>query len=205
MAQELISLSDAFDPLRAAFEQAGIRYAVGGSWASTAFGEPRFTNDVDILAEFTAENLQGFLQFLPGTFYVDAEDALQAIRGGRPFNAIHIPTVLKFDFFPADSFPLGAEELDRALVLHDTGLSKGPARFVTPEDILLAKLHWFRLGHEASEVQWRDIEGVVRACSNNIDRDYLQRSADKLGVRSLLERALSAAWHEANGPGTSSP
>ncbi len=48
-----MSLAEAFEPLRDALERTGIRYAVGGSWASTAFGEPRFTNDVDILAELT--------------------------------------------------------------------------------------------------------------------------------------------------------
>jgi hypothetical protein len=41
----MISVSDAFSPLRSALEGAGIRYAIGGSWASAAFGEPRFTND----------------------------------------------------------------------------------------------------------------------------------------------------------------
>jgi hypothetical protein len=52
-----MSPADAFDILRAALEQGGIRYAIGGSWASTAFGEPRFTNDVDILADLTQENV----------------------------------------------------------------------------------------------------------------------------------------------------
>jgi hypothetical protein len=42
-----------------------LRFAIGGSWASTAFGEPRFTNDVDILADFTAETLDAFLDRLP--------------------------------------------------------------------------------------------------------------------------------------------
>lgn len=120
MAQALISVPDAFDSLRAALDRAGIRYAVGGAWASTAFGEPRFTNDVDILAELTPENLQAFLDCLPATFYVDAEEAQKSVRGGRPFNAIHIPTVLKFDLFPAASFPLGAGELDRAIVLENS-------------------------------------------------------------------------------------
>lgn len=45
--EELVSLADAFEPVRSALEQAGIRYAIGGSWASTAFGEPRFTNDIE--------------------------------------------------------------------------------------------------------------------------------------------------------------
>ena len=186
-----MSPADAFDLLRSALERAEVRYAVGGSWASTAFGEPRFTNDVDILAEFTAGNLESFLRNLPDTFYVDPEDALNAIRRGRPFNAIHMPTVLKFDFFPAGAFPLGVEELDRAVSLEDTGLSRGPVRYVTPEDILLAKLYWFRMGGDASEVQWRDIQGVVRSRATTLDREYLERGAAKLGVRDLLDRVLS--------------
>lgn len=185
-----MSPADAFDTLRSAMEQAGIRYAIGGSWASTAFGEPRFTNDVDILAELTQENLAVFLRHLGETFYSDAEEALNAIRRGRPFNVIHMPTVLKFDLFPASGFPLGSEELDRAVSLEDTGLSKGPAWFVTPEDILLAKLYWFKLGGEVSEVQWRDIAGIVRGCSAALDRSYLERAASELAVRDLLHRAL---------------
>ena len=71
-----MSPADAFEPLRCALEQAGIRYAIGGSWASTAFGEPRFTNDVDILFESTEQNLEWFLANLPDTFYIDATGAL---------------------------------------------------------------------------------------------------------------------------------
>jgi len=107
----MMSPADAFDLLRSALERAGVRYAVGGSWASTAFGEPRFTNDVDILAEFTEANLPEFLSFLPRTFYVDAEEAVNAFGHGRP-----------------------------------------PAPLVRPEDILLAKLCWYRLGSELSAV-----------------------------------------------------
>jgi len=187
----MMSPADAFDLLRSALERAGVRYAVGGSWASTAFGEPRFTNDVDILAEFTEANLPEFLSFLPQTFYVDAEEAVNALGHGRPFNVIHMDTVLKFDLFPSHAFPLGIEELDRAVVLEEPGLSRRPAPFVTPEDILLAKLYWYRLGSEVSEVQWRDIQGVVRGCAATLDYNYLERSAVKLKVRDLLKRALS--------------
>ncbi len=185
-----MSLADAFEPLRSALERAGIRYAIGGSWASTAFGEPRFTNDIDILGEFTEENVERFLDSLPDTFYVDAEEALAAIRNGRSFNAIYAPMAFKFDFFPAAAFALGIEELDRAIYLSDTGLAKGPAPFVTPEDILLAKLFWFRSGGDVSEVQWRDIRGIARTCADTLDHRYMQSSAVKLGVGDLLDKAL---------------
>jgi hypothetical protein len=52
-----MSAADAFEPVRAALEGAGIRYAIGGSWASTAFGEPRLTNDIDILAFTTGSSI----------------------------------------------------------------------------------------------------------------------------------------------------
>jgi hypothetical protein len=186
----MMSPADAFDILRAALEAAGIRYAIGGSWASTAFGEPRFSNNVDILADVTPQNLGVFLRHLPDSFYADGEEAMSAIRGGRSFNVIHMPTVLKFYLFPSSAFPLGREELDRAVLLEDTGLSKGRAWFVTPEDILLAKLYWFKLGGEVSEVQWRDVKGIVRACSATLDRGYLERAAAQLAIRKLLQRSL---------------
>lgn len=187
----MMSAGDAFVPLRGALERAGIRYAIGGSWASTAFGEPRFTNDVDILADFTAENQDLFLESLPKSFYADPEEARNAVRLGRPFNVIYMPTALKFDFFPARAFPLGMEELDRAVFLAGSGISEEPAPFVTPEDILLAKLHWFREGGGVSTVQWRDIQGVVRGRGATLDREYLEQCAMKLEVSGLLEKALS--------------
>ncbi|MCC7340223.1 MAG: hypothetical protein IT170_03980 [Bryobacterales bacterium] len=189
----MTSISQAFTPLRAALESSGVRFAVGGSWASTAFGEPRFTNDVDILADFTAENLGTFLGCLPEAYYADADEAFDAVRTGRPFNVIYMPLAFKFDFFTANAFPLGAQELDRAVFLGETGLSESPTPFVTPEDILLAKLHWYREGGERSEVQWRDIRGVVIASGARLDREYLFQSADVIGLGALLAKSLEEA------------
>jgi len=186
-----VSLADAFEPIRSALEQAGIRYAIGGSWASTTFGEPRFTNDIDILGEFTEANLPDFLRRLPDSFYFDADEAFSAIPRGRSFNVIYMPTAFKFDFFPAAAFALGRQELDRAIHISNTGLTEAPAPFVTPEDILLAKLFWFRSGADISEVQWRDLKGIARTCAGSLDNFYLQVNAQTLGVRDLLEKLLT--------------
>lgn len=183
-------VADAFFPLRRALEEARVRYAVGGSWASTAYGEPRFTNGVDILADLTEGNLNEFLIRLPKTFYADADEALRAVRLGRPFNVIYMPMAFKFDFFPAGAFAIGRQELDRAIYLPDTGLSETPAPFVTPEDVILDKLHWFKEGGGISEVQWRDIRGIIRGCGGRLDRKYLEQGASHLGLVGLLEKAL---------------
>ncbi|HEY7302782.1 MAG TPA: hypothetical protein VH601_01605 [Bryobacteraceae bacterium] len=114
-----------------------------------------------------------------------------AIGGhGRSFNAIYMPMAFKIDFFPAAAFALGTEELDHAIYLTGTGLAKASVPFVTPEDILLAKLFWFRSGGEASEVQWRDVQGIARSCANTLDRCYMQSAAIKLGVGDLLDKVL---------------
>jgi hypothetical protein len=177
----------AFTPLRIALEAAGVRYAVGGSWASTAFGEPRFTNDVDILAHFSLQSLNRFLASLSSDFYADREEAQEALERGVSFNVIYMPLAFKFDFFPANAFPLGMEELDRAVAISGSGLSEAAVPFVTPEDIVLAKLHWFKIGGGISEVQWRDLTGIVRNRGAALDRDYLERGAAKLGIVDLLQ------------------
>ena len=182
--------SRAFAHLRSAMEQSGVRYAIGGSWASTAFGEARFTNDVDIVADFTPQSLDEFLSHLPVTFYVDSGEARNALRLGSPFNVIYMPIAFKFDFFPARAFPLGLQELDRAVLLPGSGLSDIPTPFVTPEDILLAKLHWFHAGGEVSDVQWRDVQGIIRSETGILDLNYLEQNAAKLGIAALLKKAF---------------
>ncbi|HXS98043.1 MAG TPA: hypothetical protein VN736_25765 [Candidatus Limnocylindrales bacterium] len=183
--------TEAFDAVRNALVRSQVRYAVGGSWASMAHGEVRNTNGVVILVDFTLASLDAFLQNLPATFVVDPDHARESIRLGRSFNAIYVPAVYKFDFFPARGSALGIQPLDRAKPLAGTGLSSEPVPFVSPEDILLAKLHWIRLGGGLSEVQWRDVAGIVNNNRATLDRDYLQRSAATLNLLPLLDRALA--------------
>jgi hypothetical protein len=61
------------------------------------------------------------------------------------------------------------------------------------EDTVLAKLEWFRLGAEASERQWADVLGVLRAGGESLDRRYLEDGARELAVSDLLVRALTEA------------
>lgn len=144
MAGSEVSAVEPFGILQVALQSAGVRYAVGGSWASAAYGEARFTNNIDILADFNRASLERFLEALATVFYFDVAEARRAFERGRPFNLIYMPTALKFDMFPARAFPIGLEELERATLLVNSGLSDAPAPFVSPEDIMLAKLCWFR-------------------------------------------------------------
>jgi hypothetical protein len=61
----------------------------------------------------------------------------------------------------------------------------------TPEDTILAKLEWYRIGEEVSERQWRDVLGIIKVQGNNLDLAYLHQWAKELKVSDLLERALN--------------
>jgi hypothetical protein len=60
----------------------------------------------------------------------------------------------------------------------------------TAEDSLLRKLVWFQDGGRVSDRQWRDVIGILRITGSALDRIYLERWADQLGVRDLLKQAF---------------
>jgi hypothetical protein len=167
----------------------GIVHSIGGSIAASFAGEPRSTVDVDVVAALAAQDIAAFVAALAPDFYVDEDAVRRAVRTRTSVNLIDNETMLKVDVFIAGGTPLDSEQLQRRLMV-----SVGDGRQLTihrPEDILLQKLRWFRLGGEVSDRQWRDVLAIVRVQAEQLDRVYLQRQAPKLGVSDLLERALS--------------
>jgi len=174
----------------AALVRLKLPYLIGGSVASCSRGLVRGTVDVDFVARMLPQQAQAFAAALGPDWYAEPAQIRDAILAGRSFNVIHIPTAQKVDIFPAnDDFHLA--QLERA--------TKGSLEFLgetaeypiaTAEDILLAKLRWYRDGGEISDRQWYDIAGIV-ATNPGLDMPYLEMWAARLGVGRLLARALS--------------
>jgi hypothetical protein len=167
----------------------GARYLIGGSVASSAIGLPRATLDTDILVEIGPGQIVQLAKTLGKDWYMDAEFATKALEQKHAFNAIHMASGYKFDFFPACE-PFHQAELSRA-VRRQLRIDGGNVACLvaTAEDILLAKLKWYRDGGEVSERQWSDIEGILTV-GRNLDTEYLHQWAPELGVGDLLERAM---------------
>jgi hypothetical protein len=81
------------------FEQLDIKYAIGGSLASSVYGLPRATNDIDLIADVKPEHASRLVEKLRGEFYVDAQAIVTAIRTDRSFNLIHLGSMFKIDVF----------------------------------------------------------------------------------------------------------
>lgn len=178
----------------AALDRLGVRYVVGGSLASSLFGVPRSTQDVDVVAELREEHVAAFAEALASEFYVDAEMILDAVRRRSSFNVIHLATMFKADVFVPASDPWITSEMARGRVEQfPVGDALVPVRLASPEDTLLHKLVWYRLGDEVSDRQWGDLRGILKVRGGDLDAAYLTRWAEHLGVTELLQRALREA------------
>jgi hypothetical protein len=175
------------------FEKLSVPYLIGGSLASALYGMVRTTQDADIVAELRPEHLQPFVSALQDEFYVDDEMIAAAIQHNSSFNIIHHEAMFKVDVFIPRPRPFLESQLARAQRQTFAFESEVSAKFASPEDTILSKLEWYRMGGEVSERQWRDILGVLKTRAGDLDLDYLRRWADELKVSDLLAKALNDA------------
>jgi len=172
------------------FERLSVPYLIGGSLASTLYGMIRTTQDSDIVAEMRLEHLEPFVSALQDEFYVDDEMIAESIQRNSSFNIIHRETMFKVDVFTPRPRPFLRSQLARAQKQTFTFETEVSAKFASPEDTILSKLEWYRMGGEVSDRQWRDILGVLKTRSGELDLDYLRKWSIELKVADLLERAL---------------
>ena len=170
-----------------------VLYVIGGSVASTVHGIVRTTLDVDIVASLEQEHVAPFVAALRGLFYIDEPTVNRAIERRSNFNLIHLATMVKIDVFLAGDRLFDQQQLARRLRKTINPESDETLWLLTAEDIILAKLDWFRLGGEVSERQWRDVLGIIQTQRAELDSDYLRQWSQELGVAELLEQALEQA------------
>lgn len=183
-----------------AFEYLGISYLIGGSLASTLYGIVRATMDADLVADIKSSNVSAFVALLEEEFYIDSEMILDAIQHTSSFNLIHIETMFKVDVFILKQRSFDQNQMQRRVSQSVGDSLTDQAFFSTAEDIVLAKLEWFRAGNEVSERQWRDILGVLDLQSDRLDFDYLRKWAAVLNLQDLLQKALQSIQGQDNTP-----
>lgn len=179
----LEKLTEVFDKLK-------IAYVIGGSLASSAYGSVRFTQDADITVEPFGPTADKLFDALEKDFYISKEAMRQALKNRSSFNVIHFATAFKIDIFVQAANEFQKQILSRSRKLR-LGDSTKLVSFVSPEDIILLKLDWFRQSGSSSERQWSDVQGVLAGQAKSLDFKYLKSWANKLGLAELLGRAIS--------------
>ena len=174
-------------------EELGVQYFIGGSLASTYHGMVRTTQDVDIIADLRAEHIQSLIDVLQTEFYMDDKMITNAIADRSSFNIIHRESMIKVDVFLPRSRNFEKNQFSRTRKGILSSNPKMVANVASPEDTILAKLEWYRMGGEVSERQWRDVLGVLKVQTGRLDVDYLHQMAHELNVEDLLDRAFTDA------------
>jgi hypothetical protein len=154
-------------------------------------GEPRATNDIDIVLDLPLGRIGALVRELGGEFEVDPDMLRDALLHGRSCNIFHLPTVTKVDLFAVGGTPFDEVEFSRRA---PRVVGEGGETLVikSPEDTVLRKLLWFEQGGRVSERQWRDVVQVLEVNRGSLDREYLASWARRLSVTELLEAALAA-------------
>lgn len=171
----------------------GIAYMVGGSFASSAHGVPRSTLDADLVVDLKLHQVPDLVKLFARDFYVDEGQAKSALLAGRSFNLIHLESSFKIDLFPLRRTDFSQEQFSRRALERLPGESATQAYVASAEDTILSKLDWYRQGGGTSEQQWRDVIGVLKVQTAQLDLGYLAKWAVEIGVFDLLERALAEA------------
>lgn len=181
-------------PVLDLLRELGVRHYVGGSIASSAHGVARASIDADVVAELLPDHADRLSAALRGDYYVPEARVRDGIARRTSFNVIHLETMLKVDVFVSKGRPFDRRAMDR--LRRPSPEDPGGFPLASAEDIVLAKLEWFRRGGETSDRQWADVLGVLRAGGASLDRRYLEDGSHELAVADLLDRALA----EAEGP-----
>jgi hypothetical protein len=176
----------------AILDELGIPYALGGSMASSLFGEPRSTADVDIAIKLERGAGAAFLERVKAEFYVPVEAARAAMDAHSSFNILDTAHSLKVDLFVLGDDLLDRMQIERRIEVAIPGLADR-IWATSPEDQVLRKLDWYRSTGHASDRQWSDVVGILRINRDGLDRAYLNETARRLQLEALLAAATTEA------------
>jgi hypothetical protein len=179
-------------------ESLGISYFIGGSVASGVWGELRYTQDLDLVADIKVHQVEDLVKAFSPRFYLSDTAIREAIEHKRSFNLIDNDTAWKIDIFILSSDPFHQSEFQRRqqLRVDDQG---NLLYFTSVEDIILQKFLWYHLSQKQSEQQWRDILGILKLQKDRLDFPYLEHWARLLEVYDDLIRSLAESGYASSG------
>jgi hypothetical protein len=175
-----------------ALNAAGVEYLIGGAIAEWAWGEPRATQDLDLVVNIPIKSVNKLSKELEKRdMLIPAEIILNNILENRadiPINAIHVYSGLKADLYPVREGDELRHSAFRRREQVDYGPPIGKVYIHSPEDLILYKLMYFGLSQQSKHS--RDIAAILKSKKSELDLDYIEGWASRLGLSSLWKEML---------------
>ena len=187
MTDQLLEITAFLKLILDALKAAKVEYLIGGAIAEWAWGEPRATQDLDIVINLPIKAVGRFSKELENRdMLVPADiilDALMEDRADIPLNAIHMHSGLKADLYlMRDGDELRESAFQRRLLV-DYGPPIGEVYVHSPEYMILYKLMYLGLSGQPKHA--RDIGAILKAKKDQLDYGYIDGWVDRLGLNSL--------------------
>jgi hypothetical protein len=174
-----LALSDTIKIL----QQLKIPFHITGGLVSSLYGEPRFTQDIDIVISLNPGSIRDSLvKELQPFFHINDQSVLKAVENQKMFQALHMETMLKIDFHVGEMIP---GELSRSKTLELLPGTIAPV--VSIEDSILSKLSWISKGSHKSR---NDVLMMLKL-NPDIDNSYLDTQSKKMHLFQILEELKS--------------
>lgn len=175
-----------------ALEAAGIEYLIGGAIAEWAWGEPRATQDLDLVVKIPIKSVNRLSKELEKRdMLIPADVILDAIvedRADIPINAIHMYSGLKADLYPVRDGDELRQSAFRRRQHIDYGPPIGKVYIHSAEDLILYKLIYFGISQQPKHS--RDIAAILRAKVDQLDFTYIEDWVNRLGLGSIWKEML---------------
>lgn len=182
-----MGLHELLERIVVVLERLGVPYLVTGSIASIAYGEPRLTNDIDIVAAVGDKDIPALLEAFPeDTYYLSGDAIREAVRHQTQFNIIHPASGLKIDVIIMRDTAFDKSRLARIRRIHPAPAYE--ANFAAPEDVIIKKMQYYAEG--SSEKHLRDIAGILMTSGEEIDHAYIEHWAAVLELSTIWEAIL---------------
>ncbi len=173
-------------------ESINIPYYISGGVASSIHGEARSTRDLDLVIQIQVSQIDLLVQTLEVAGYYCPAGAVEDMKQEREktLNITHMETIANADLIVMDnSSPFAIYQMSRRILLDVEGIPQ--FWIASPEDLILQKLLWGR--GSRSEKQWRDVLGILKLQSGNLNYIYLTEWAERLNIFDALKQALTEA------------
>lgn len=193
MKDQLLDITSFLKLVLDALEASRVEYLIGGAVAEWAWGEPRATQDLDIVINLPIKAVSRFSKELEKrNMLVPADiilDAMMKDRADIPLNAIHIYSGLKADLYlMREGDTLRKSAFQRRLLV-DYGSPIGEVYVHSPEDLIIYKLMY--LGSSRQPKHARDISAILGSKKDQLDYGYMERWVHQLGLGSVWKEILN--------------
>lgn len=175
-------------------EELGVPYMVGGAFASSAYGEPRYTLDIDIVVDLKARDVRDLCRAFPESeYYLCEETARKAADNGGLFSIIWSETGAKVDLIVPKMDAWNRLQMSRRRRVRILPEYDGFA--ASPEDVILSKMDYY--GEGGSEKHLRDITGILKISGDKLDRRYIAEWAERRGTTEIWQAVLRKLGQQA--------